>query len=286
MATTITAGQWNAAREALRVSAGQFADLACSRDPGAMATRDWSIADTVSHVTAIALWDTALVRPGDLPFPHPWNLVEDQVRGTTVDTVDALNERILERFPERDPRILVKHLGAHVDDMLRATAGLDPDSPVDWLGGARVPLAGIFAHLTNELQIHGWDIARAAGVRWTIPSPYAAQFLELFVAGLGRHGIGGVLDKKGPPLRRRIAVRLESRFMGPLTLVALPGGSAVTGDPGTPVDVRVWLEPAAFNLMMFGRISRLRAALTGKVLVGGPRPWLLSAFLRVVRFPS
>lgn len=244
------------------------------------------MADTAAHVATIALWDTALVRPDDVPLPYPWNIVGEQIRDTTVDTVDVLNDRILERFTERDPQILVKQLGAHVDDMLRASADADPGKPVAWLGGAHVPLAGIFAHLTNEMQIHGRDIARAAGARWVIPPPYAAQFLDLFVAGLGRYGIGGVLAKEGPALRRRIAVRLVSRYMEPMTLVALPGGSAVTGGADSAFDVRVRLEPAAFNLMMFGRISRLRAALTGKVLVSGPRPWLLPAFLRVVRFPS
>jgi hypothetical protein len=37
--------------------------------------------------------------------------------------------------------------------------------------------------------------------------------------------------------------------------------------------------------MMFGRISRTRAALLGGLRIGGPRPWLLPAFLRTVRMP-
>jgi uncharacterized protein (TIGR03083 family) len=286
MIATITGEQWSAAREALHASTKRFAELICSCDSRSMATGDWSVADTAAHVSAIALWDTALVQSGDVPLPYPWNLEEEQIRNTTVDTVDRLNDRVLERFTERDPQILAKQLSGHVDDMLRVTADLDPDKPVAWLGGAHVPLTGIFAHLTNELQIHGRDIARVAGARWLIPSPYAAQFLALFVGGLGRHGIGAVLDREGPALRRRIAVRLVSRYMEPLTLVALPGGLAVTGGPDSAVDVTVRIEPAAFNLMMFGRISRLRAVLTGKVAVSGPRPWLLPAFLRVVRFPS
>jgi hypothetical protein len=38
-------------------------------------------------------------------------------------------------------------------------------------------------------------------------------------------------------------------------------------------------------LMMFHRISKARAALTGSVVVRGPRPWLLPRFLRTVRCP-
>ena len=33
-----------------------------------------------------------------------------------------------------------------------------------WLGGARVPLAGMFAHMVNEMLIHGNDMARAVNV--------------------------------------------------------------------------------------------------------------------------
>jgi len=45
-------------------------------------------------------------------------------------------------------------------------------------------------------------------------------------------------------------------------------------------------DPVTFNLMMFGRVSRLRAGLTRKIVVSDRRPWLLPAFLRVVRCPT
>jgi uncharacterized protein (TIGR03083 family) len=288
MAIAITAGQWNPTRAALRDSGERFTELVRSSDPQTWATRDWSIADTVAHVTAIAQWEAALARygDGDDATPYPWNVVGGQIRITTVDTLNVLNEQILARFTERDPLVLCEQLRTHIDDMLDASEGLDPDQPVTWLGGSRPPLAGIFAHLTNELQIHGWDIARATGSQWTIPSAYAARFLDVFVAGLTRNGLGRLLAKDGPVPRRRIAVAFRSRYFTPLTFVLSPGGVVSQTDPDSGVDVRVRLEPAAFNLMMFGRISRLRAVLTGKVVVSGPRPWLLPAFLSVVRFPS
>jgi hypothetical protein len=37
--------------------------------------------------------------------------------------------------------------------------------------------------------------------------------------------------------------------------------------------------------MMFGRISPLKAVASGKVRVGGRRPWRLAAFLRTVHMP-
>lgn len=55
-------------------------------------------------------------------------------------------------------------------------------------------------------------------------------------------------------------------------------------DVGTVLRATGGRDPA--NLMLFGRMSRVRAALTGKVLVSGPRPWLLPAFLRTVHMPD
>jgi uncharacterized protein (TIGR03083 family) len=288
MSIAITAGQWDATRAALRDSDERFTELVRSCDPQTRATKHWSIAATVAHVTTIAQWEAALARygDGDDALPYPWNVLGGQIRIATVDTLNVLNEQILARFTERDPFVLCEQLRTHIDDMLDASEGLDPDQPVPWLGGSRPPLAGIFAHLINELQIHGWDIARATGSHWAIPSAYAARFLDVFVAGLTRNGLGGLLAKDGPAPRRRIAVAFRSRSLTPLTFVLFPGGAVALADPDSPVDVRVRLEPAAFNLMMFGRISRVRAALTGKVVVSGPRPWLLPAFLSVVRFPS
>jgi hypothetical protein len=169
--------------------------------------------------------------------------------------------------------------------MLYSSTELDPDMPVRWLGESLVPLSGIFAHLTNELQIHGRDIARATGSHWVTPPEYAAQFVDLFVVGVTRHGVGRLLYKEGGSNRRRIAVEFRSRYTTPVTLVLDNSKVAVT-EAGGPIDVRVRFDPVTLNLMLFGRISRPRAVLSGKLVISGPRPWLLPMFLRTMRFPS
>jgi uncharacterized protein (TIGR03083 family) len=285
MATGTTAAQWNAAREALRDSGERFGALITSCDPGAMATRHWSVADTAAHVTTIALFYTWLAQPGEVAFPPPWDSVADVVAATTVDTVNVTNDRAMALLAERDTRMLADDLRTHIDDMLRTSADLDPDKLGTWLGGAKVPVAGLFAHLTNELHIHGRDIARATRAPWETPPASAALFLDVFVRGLIRHDYGRLLDSDRPATRRRIAVEFLSRYTTPLILV-LADGVVTVGEPGSPVDVRVRFDPATLNLMLFGRVSRLQGALTGKLIVSGPRPWLLPVFQRTVRFPS
>jgi hypothetical protein len=49
--------------------------------------------------------------------------------------------------------------------------------------------------------------------------------------------------------------------------------------------VRLRFRPAALDLVLFHRIGRPRAALTGALRIAGPRPWLLPAFLRKMRLP-
>ncbi|WP_308170147.1 maleylpyruvate isomerase family mycothiol-dependent enzyme [Acrocarpospora catenulata] len=280
---TITVGQWQQSRDALRRTSARFLDLVTSvpdadRRP---ATREWTVADTVAHVRSIATLYTALLQPGQVP--HPFPRAESQIDNATVDTVAEMNELMLRQFTERDPRVLTKMLADDVDCILEVTEQADPASPIPWLGGSQVPVAGVLAHLVNELLIHGWDIARAVKARWQLPAPDAALFFELFLVGLIRRQQGGLLGPQRPG--RRIAVEFHSRHTTPVTFV-LRDRRVTLEDTGQGADVRLSFDPPTLNLMLFGRISKLRAALTGKITARGPRLWLLPEFLRIVHLPE
>ncbi|WP_101608161.1 maleylpyruvate isomerase N-terminal domain-containing protein [Amycolatopsis sp. BJA-103] len=283
MTRAITADQWRSARRAYRVTGTRFAELVTAiRDPGARVTAEWTVADTVAHVALIAKMYTSLVRPDNAPLLDARG--RDQLEKTTVDTVSVLNTLVLEDFPERDIGVLVTGLLADIEELLRVTEDADPAAPLDWLGGSRVPLAGVLAHLVNELQIHGWDIAKALNLPWAMPPGDAALFFDLFLVGVLTHGIGHLLDSGEPPRERRIAVAFRSAYTTPVVLV-LHRGSVTVEEPGGPVDARIAFDPPSLNLMLFHRVGKARTALTRKIVVSGPRPWLLPAFLRVVRLP-
>ncbi|MGK5550585.1 maleylpyruvate isomerase N-terminal domain-containing protein [Actinomadura kijaniata] len=281
----ITPDRWRLARTSLETAGDRFAGLLerASRSSGG-ATADWSIGDTAAHVATVAECYLAIVDPGAPPFPYP--AAEGLVEKTVVDTVDRLNEVLLGHFTERDPARIAPLLRGWIDGVLDVTAASAPDTPVPWLGGSRVPLAGVVAHLTNELNVHGRDIARAARLPWTIPPRDAALFFELFLLGVMHYGYGRLLDGHGPVSAGRIAVEFRSRYTTP-RVMALTDGFVTVEHPGENADVRLWSDPVGLDLMLFGRISRARAALTGKVVVrGGRRPWRLPAFLRIVHLPS
>ena len=195
----VTTPRWPFARTALRDAGERFRGLLTTApDPRAMATADWTIADSAAHVLTIAL---------------------------------------------------------------------------------------LYVELVNELLVHGWDMARAARRPWALPDEEAALYWELFFLGMLRLDYGTLLNTSLPMPRRPIAVRFRSAHTPEATVTLGDGRVFIAGDDA-PYDVRVTFRPGRFNLMLFGRISTAQAALRRDVVVGGPRPWRLPAFLRVVHMPN
>ncbi|MER0449890.1 hypothetical protein ABR738_36010 [Streptomyces sp. Edi4] len=281
--TRITPAKWDAARAALAEVTERFGALAAHADPHAMATADWSVADTAAHVTAVAWLNACSVGHDDSSFPVP--SVREQVAATTVDTLGAgLNTAFLDAYAERELGEVVARLRSSIEKFLGLTAYQDPTTLMNWLGGSRIPLAGLVAHLTNELLLHGRDIARAVDAPWHVPDAYAAQFFELFLVEIARNGTGHILDRSAPEREGRIAVEFRSAHTSPVTMV-LDTGRLWVEEPSRDNDVRVHFEPAALNLVLFHRVPHARAALTGSLRVWGRRPWLLVPFLSKVRLP-
>jgi hypothetical protein len=284
MFASIAEEQWVTVRESVRATAGRFCDLVASvPDPAARASATWSVADFVAHVTTISFLNTWLLGASEPPFDMPG--LTEAIAATTTDTVHDLNDQVMSHFHERDVSGLLDILRHHVDLMLTASQAHDPAQTFSWLGEARPTLAGMFAHMVNELLIHGNDIARAVKMPWAMPARDAALFFDLFLVGIASGQQGRLLDGSKRPLPRRIAVEFRSGYTTPVTMVVRNG--QVTTEPAGPgADARVRFDPAALNMMLFGRISKPQAVLTGKVIISGRRPWLMPAFLRTVRLPS
>jgi hypothetical protein len=282
-ATRITPEKWLAVRAALKDTGDRFEGLVAGADPRAMATAEWTVMDTAAHVTAIAWLYTALVVSDDTPLPMPG--LRDLILTTTVDNIHGgLNAQMGRGYPEREPGAVLARLRSSIDEILRLTVGQDPTRTAAWLGGSRLPLAGMMAHLTNELLVHGHDIARSVSAPWRIPEQYAAFFFELFLVEIIRNGAGALLDDDKQARPGRIAVEFRSAYTRPVTIV-LDGGKVSIEEPSRDNDVRVYFKPATMSLVLFHYITRSRAAMTGSLRVWGRRPWLLMPFLREVRLP-
>jgi uncharacterized protein (TIGR03083 family) len=277
--------RWPAARDAVRRAAQRFTALvrSCAAPARTLATSTWTVSDSTMHVLSIALLYVSLVDTDAEPPPVPG--LDAALERTNVNTVSSLNALVLRHLTERDADVLCRDLSEAVDHLLRATVHTDPDSVVRWLGGASVTVAGLLAHLTNELLIHGWDIARATGRPWPMPEADAALFFELFFLDMVRHDHGVLIDTGVRQPARPIAVAFRSAYT-PRTTTVLKDGRLTVAPPGTAADALITYRPARFNLMLFGRVGVLSAVLRRDVVIGGPRPWLLPGFLRVVHMPN
>jgi uncharacterized protein (TIGR03083 family) len=284
MSASVAPEQWITVQESLRKTVRRFCDLVASvPDPAARASAEWSVADFVAHVTTIAFLNTWLLGASEPPFDMPG--LTEAVAATTTDTVHDLNAQVMSHFHERDVSRLLDILRHHVDLMLTASQAHDPAQTFSWLGQARPTLAGMLAHMVNELLIHGNDIASAVKLPWAMPTRDAALFFELFMVSVASGSQGRLLDGSKRPLPRRIAVEFRSGYTTPVTIV-VRNGQVTTEPPGPGADARIRFDPATLNMMLFGRISKPRAVLTGKIVISGRRLWLMPAFLRTVRLPS
>lgn len=276
--------RWQQARNALLRSATCFGELvgAPDADPATLATADWTVTDTAAHLLSIATHYVSLLDPGAPTLPVPG--LAGLLATTTVDSLPETNRAVLAHLPERDAGKLARALADTVDRLLEASRRADPEHTVPWLGNARVTVAGLHAHLVNEFLVHGWDVARALGRPWPMPDAEAALFLELFLVGMIRHDHGALLETGARMPARPITVEFRSAHTGAVRLVLADRRVRVATDD-VAVDARVTFRPARLNLVLFGRVGVVSALARRDIVLGGPRPWRLPAFLRVVHLP-
>ncbi|NUT21762.1 MAG: hypothetical protein HOV77_21510 [Hamadaea sp.] len=277
MTAIVSPRQWSAVRAAYEAAGQRFLDLAAASPPDVMATEHWSVADTVAHLMTLSRMAVEVARRQQSR--------SGLIAATTVDTVAALNDSLMRDFPQRDVPGLLKQIRADMDELLQATADATPTDTVAWLGGSRLSIAAVHAHMMNEFHIHGRDVARATRTPLVVPPEEAVLFFDLFMIGIVRTGYGILLENGIPAPKGRVAVQFRSRYSQPVTMVVTDGVVSIE-DPGTDVDVKVRFNPPVLNQIMFGRVTKVRGALTGKIRVSGRRPWLLLPFLRYVHMPS
>jgi hypothetical protein len=81
-------------------------------------------------------------------------------------------------------------------------------------------------------------------------------------------------------------LKVELRVRGGSSYVlCIEDGEGRVASKGAQVDCTMSVDPVAFLLVSYGRRPLWRAALTGKMLVWGRKPWTAIAFQRHIVTP-
>jgi len=240
---------------------------------------EWTAGETIAHVVTVARGYAQFARgeanaadildPALLPGrPHNQRIA-------------ALNAAQIAAFDRADLPRSGELVRAAVADFLSATDGRDSDAPFPSVAA----VSGIFdvgetiSEFLGELLIHGLDVARALGRPWVISSDEARLVLTGVVSvlpdSLDRAAAGDIratydIRVRGGP---RFAVRVHD------------GRLEVTTSPTERVDCHISADPVTFLLVGYGRESQWPAALRGKLLAWGRRPWLGLRFGRLLLSP-
>lgn len=268
-------------QEALTQTADRVADLLeAVHDPSRRAVGDWTIAETAAHIREVAAVDGFFA--AGIAVPDDMRATLDRAAVVSLADVPAMNDEAVVSSGDREPAVIAGWLREHVKDVLANLP--ESNERVRWVGGLETTRFGVLAHLVSELLMHGRDIATAEKRAFEVPADAASVFFEHFffdvvsdpqVAEFTRHRAGSL----GPvswTVHMRGAPRVAFEF----------DGSALTARPevrGTDLHVRA--DPAAMLLLMFERMSPARAALSGKVVVYGPRPWRIGRLMRLLKMP-
>jgi uncharacterized protein (TIGR03083 family) len=160
----------------------------------------------------------------------------------------------------------VELIGASVASFVETTRGRLGTDPYPWYSGLTLDVATGTGIALAEVLVHGLDAARSIGVPWAIAPEDARTILRASFVLAPRY-----LDPKRTR-KRRVTYRVLVRG-GPHLRFRIEDGTGSCASAEGEADCTIRADPVAFLLVAYGRLSKWRAAATGKLLAGGRRPW-------------
>lgn len=257
-----------ATRRAVHSAAHRLAGLLANRVATARRVPglEWTAGDTIAHLVGVtrvfAQLASCEVTPEDI-----WNAYAPGLDDRPAnERFAALNAAMIavDRGEINRGGELVE---AAVADFLSSTEGRDPGALFRSVEGD-IDVATVSCLLLGELLIHGRDVARGLGMRWVIFPDEARLALSGVVSLLPDY-----LDRgQAGDMRATFDIRVRG---GPrFALWVHDGRLDVTPTPTERVDCHISADPVTYLLVGYGRANQWPAALQGKLVAWGRRPWL------------
>lgn len=239
----------------------------------------WNSIETAVHLTQT--WEVDLAVAADSLTPQQRTMH----MSTDTDALDAITQRWVREDPERNPEVLAGRILDAAHGLVAELGRADPNRWVTWVGGMQLPLCAVAAHVVEESLVHGRDIARSQGRRWTIDRELARVAVERFVfAVLETVDPSVIVDREAAGGLNGV-IEFRVRHSGQLYFALDHGDLRVSRVHRGTVDAHASVTPAAFLLSFVNRANPVHHVLTGKMRVWGRRPWLLGQLARVMRTP-
>lgn len=290
---------WAEARRALAAEVGRVCALLRTRpDASVPALGSWDLGEVAMHLSQAFLFVTALARgererTGDGAEQVTGDEVpglERRPSGSLIADIGELGDvttRSVRADAERDPLVLADRIEERAAAFLAEAETMSRAERRSWIvDGVTVAVPTLTGHLLNETTVHGRDLALAAGRPWPIDRATAAMVVDGFLvpvlAALDPRAMVDQTRAAGVRAIYDVRVRGGARHRLAFDDGALRIGPAA---PGQRVDCHLSVDPAAFLLVAWGRISQWRAIARGQLLAWGPKPWLgprLRAYIRYV----
>jgi uncharacterized protein (TIGR03083 family) len=255
---TIFTVDFVASRYAVADATARFCDLLQSAPDPTLLVRGsaWTVADVGAHVATVADSYVGYLDGTVAPVVHVHSLNRD-------------NAANLAAFDER----AVTALSARIRDgsaaFLDSTSELSVDHPMRW-HDVPATIGTVYGIYLGELLVHGRDIARTLGRSWQISRTDAIIIFEGMVS-VARWFVEPTRASDG---EFEINVRRGPSY----TFRFLAGSLDIEPDRAGRPDCRIWADPRALTLVLYGRLSQWHAILRGQLIAGGRRPWRALTF--------
>lgn len=242
----------------LRGAVQRYSELAQSAADSAqpLPGSEWTLRESVAHVTSVA--------PRYAKFPYG-----TQQLAETPAELPALNGEEIKALGERTVGDLLTLLQDAVEAVIGQVEAYG-DQPPEYRfhGGGLVTADVALGILLGELIVHGRDMATGMHRSW----PITRQQVSLIWSGAEPILPGWVEPASSAGHHAAYQVHLGD---GRQHLLCFTSGKLATQLPaGRRIDCHIGGSPEAILLILYRRVSPWRAALTGRVIAWGPRPWL------------
>lgn len=243
---------------AVRTVAGLLREV---KDPTAPAIGHWAIGDVACHMAHTFDRNAAGARGEGFP-------------GELIHDISGYNQAYLDTHDERDPKVLAGEIESYATEFFAALRKRDPDDLIPWFEDVPIPVYALPGVMIGECWLHGFDIAKAEGKSWRIPTRDAnltfdtsLPMVPLFANEAAIADVDLCFDVK---------MRGGSR----VHFVVAGGKIAVESPNDRRVDCHISARPDKFLLVSYNRIGQWAPVFKGQIVTWGRKP------LAALKLPS